>query len=107
MLPGLHLGTTRPACIQLLGMWHTGLLLPSSLPYSVKDWERREALERIGVGSVFGDATEGGSRDVANFARILLLCTKVRGVCSKQQSSCLTGCIGMMHAGMRWVSRRC
>lgn len=63
-------------------MWHTGLLLPSSLLHSVKDWERREALERMGVGSVFGDATEGGSCDVANFARILLLCTKVRGACS-------------------------
>ena len=53
----------------------------------MKDWERREALERIGVGSVFGDATEGGSRDVASFARILLLCTKVCGMAPRLHNS--------------------
>lgn len=41
----------------------------------------------MGVGSVFGDATEGGSRDVANFARILLLCTKVCGMAPSLHSS--------------------
>lgn len=39
-------------------------------------------LERIGIGSIFGDAcTEGGSRDVAEFAQVLLLCTKARAGC--------------------------
>ena len=51
---------------------------PSKICCSVKDWERRDALERLGIGSIFGDATESGAEEVARFARIVFLCTKVQ-----------------------------
>ncbi|KAL4444858.1 hypothetical protein ABPG77_003908 [Micractinium sp. CCAP 211/92] len=49
---------------------------PGKICCSVRDLDRQDALERIGIGSIFGDATEGGSEEVARFARIIVLCTK-------------------------------
>lgn len=49
---------------------------PGKICCSVRDLDRQDALERIGIGSIFGDATEGGSEDVAAFARIIILCPK-------------------------------
>lgn len=51
---------------------------PGKICCSVRDLDRQDALERIGIGSIYGDATEGGSEEVARFARIIFLCTKVR-----------------------------
>ena len=44
----------------------------------VKTMERVDALQRLGIGSIFGDATEGGAADVAAFSSIIFLGTKVR-----------------------------
>lgn len=49
---------------------------PGRICCSVRDLERQDALERIGIGSIFGDATATGSKDVCEFARIVFLCTK-------------------------------
>ncbi|EFN52344.1 hypothetical protein CHLNCDRAFT_36918 [Chlorella variabilis] len=49
---------------------------PGRICVSVKDVERQDALERLGIGSIFGDATDGGSRDVARFSSVIMLCTK-------------------------------
>ncbi|PSC75658.1 pyrroline-5-carboxylate reductase [Micractinium conductrix] len=59
---------------------------PSKICCSVKDWERRDALERLGIGSIFGDATESGAEEVARFARIVFLCTKPQACAEVLQS---------------------
>lgn len=65
-------------CLAPLGPLQARVSTPGKICCSVRDLDRQDALERIGIGSIFGDATEGGSEEVARFARIIVLCTKVR-----------------------------
>ena len=51
---------------------------PGRICASIKDFQRAEALERVGIGKVF-NACENGTQEVAEASDIIFLCTKVGG----------------------------
>lgn len=68
------------------GFLRSKLSSPGRICVSVRDVERQDALERIGIGSIFGDATDGGSKEVAQFSSVILLCTKPQAMTEVLQS---------------------
>eukprot|EP00887_Chlorella_sp_A99_P003481 scaffold7.g3481.t1 len=61
----------------LIGGWiAAGMSTPGRICASIKTFERRDLLENMGIGSIYGDAIEGGAREVAANSRIICIGVK-------------------------------
>ena len=57
---------------------------PGKICCSVNTFERRQALESLGIGKIFGDATDGGAQEVAACSNIIILGVKVGGTLERR-----------------------